>query len=253
MKDLNLYTTVEGGEVIFRQGEALPVKEPTKIDFTGEMPSVSRYLAIHGVDGKLNKPYVPLVIGEGNENYVHPEKAIITVNRAARSIELLTDCKSPYSHKITGKLELSDEIKQFNINPSGKTQTREELVKLLRFNKRFFADKAKHAEILAAYQKFNVTTSGGLKVESDNRGNKDLGYQNRVTTDLPEAFFLDIPVFKGYAPVKFMVEICLDVSAAEARFWLESPELAEVIETQAKTLIEDEIKLIGDKYVVVYQ
>lgn len=34
---------------------------------------------------------------------------------------------------------------------------------------------------------------------------------------------------------------------------LESPELAEVIDTQAKTLIDAEIKLIGDKYVVVYQ
>lgn len=246
MKDPNLYVETDKGEVVFRQGEAMPVKEPTKVDFTGELPSVSRYLAIHGVEGTLTDK-------ETNENYVHPEKAIITVNRAARSIEVVTDCKSPYSHKITGKLELSDEIKQFNINPAGETQTREQLVKLLRFNKRFFADKEKHAEILAAYQKFNVTTQGGLKVESDNRGNKDLGYQNKVTTTLPEAFFLEIPIFKGYPPVKFMVEICLDVSAAEARFWLESPELAEVVETQAKSLIEDEIKLIGDKYVVVYQ
>lgn len=246
MKDLNLYTTIEGGEVVFRQGDALPLKEPTKVDFTGELPSVSRYMAMHGYSGNLADR-------EQNENFVHPEKAIITVNRTARSIKLVTDCKSAYSHTITGQLELSDEIKQFKINPAGDTQTREQLVKLLRFNKRFFADKEKHAEILAAYQRFNVTTSGGLKVESDNRGNKDLGYQNKVTTALPEAFFLEIPVFKGYEPVKFMVEICLDVSAAEARFWLESPELAEVIETQAKTLIDEQIKLIGDKYVVVYQ
>lgn len=246
MKDLNLYVETDKGEVVFRQGEAMPVKEPTKVDFTGELPSVSRYLAIHGADGSLNDK-------DGNENYVHPEKAIITVNRQGRSIKLVTDCKSAYSHTITGQLELSDEIKQFKINPAGDTQTREQLVKLLRFNKRFFADKEKHAEILTAYQKFNVTTQGGLKVESDNRGNKDLGYQARVTTELPEAFFLEIPIFKGYAPVKFLVEICLDVSAAEARFWLESPELAEVIEIQAKNLIEDELKLIGDKYVVVFQ
>lgn len=247
MKDLHLdvYPT-KGGELIVRQGDALPLKEPTKVDFTGELPSVSRYLAIHGWSGALTDR-------DTNENFVHPEKAIITVNRQARSIKLVTDCKSAYSHTIIGQLALSDEIKQFNINPEGKTQTREELVKLLRFNKRFFADKGKHAEILAAYQKFNVTTTGGLKVETDNRGNKDLGYQSKVTTELPDAFFLEIPIFKGYAPVKFMVEICLDVSAAEARFWLESPELAEVVETQAKALIEDELKLIGDKYVVVFQ
>lgn len=247
MKDLHIdvYPN-ENGELIVRQGEALPLKEPTYINFTGELPSVNNYLAKHGVDGDIKDP-------DNNVNHVKRETAIIYVNRQEKSITLVTDCRSPYSHSIAGKLELSEELKKFAINPSGTTQTREDLVKLLRFNKRFFSDKAKHAEILSAYQKFNVTTTGGLKVESDNRGNKDLGYNARVTTELPQSFFLEIPVFKGYPAAKFLVEICLDVSDASARFWLESPELEELIEVRAKELLDAEIKQFEKQYTVVYK
>jgi hypothetical protein len=69
---------------------------------------------------------------------------------------------------------------------------------------------------------------------------------------VPELISLTLPVFKGYPAVKFAVEICLDVTDSDAHFWLESVELADLMEKQRDELMQTEIdKMTG--YVVMYR
>ncbi|HNH23051.1 MAG TPA: hypothetical protein PLY26_12930, partial [Ferruginibacter sp.] len=129
----------------------------------------------------------------------------------------------------------------FFINKN-KTFTKEELVKLIKFNKLFFDDKEKHAEMLLAFQKVSSTVNISANDSSDDRGNKERAYVKNVTSNAPTEFILNIPVFKGFPAVRFRVEVCLDVTEGSARFWFESVELHELTQKQTDEIFEEQLK-----------
>ncbi|HUS00599.1 MAG TPA: hypothetical protein VMY77_02670, partial [Chitinophagaceae bacterium] len=51
-----------------------------------------------------------------------------------------------------------------------------------------------------------------------------------------------IPIFKGFDPVRFRVEVCLDVTEGSARFWFESVELHEIMIKQVDEIFDEELK-----------
>lgn len=226
----NLHLKLEnltGNELIIREGQALPAKEPIKVVMSGDIKTVSTYLA-----GRL---------AVTNSQKADKSTAIIIVDPKEMTIHLKLDPVNPYGGEITAKLELSDELMVFNIN-TAKMFTREELVKLLRFNKIWFADPDKHDVLLKSYQAFTAKTASELSAENDTRGNRSNNFSKTVKTDLPEEFTLRIPIFKGQEKKTFRVEICLDVTDGGARFWFESVELHATIEIEKERIFDEELK-----------
>lgn len=226
---------IEGNELVIRQGDALPAKEPVKLVVAGDIKTVSTFLK-----GRLEV---------GNSQKADPANALIVVDAKEMTIQLLLDPVSPYGGSITAKLELSDELKQFGIN-SGKMLNREEVIKLIKFNKLWFADADKHDTLLKAYQIFAAKTAAELAADNDNRGNKSASFKKTVQTDLPQEFILNIPIFKGQDRKKFRVEICLDISDNSVKFWFESVELHETIESEKERIFTEELKN-GDGFVII--
>lgn len=226
MKDINV--TVKGEFLTILEGKALEQKAPEKIKFSGDIKTMSNFLSIRKE------------IGSGFQA-IDLSKAVVIVDKKEMTIRLFTDPENHYGAEITGKLEMADEIIPFYINQN-KTFTKEELVKLIKFNKLFFDDPTRHAEMLLAFQKISSTVNIRANDSADDRGNKERAFVKEVTTNAPTEFILNIPIFKGFDSVRFRVEVCLDVTEGSARFWFESIELHELIQTMTDVIFNEELK-----------
>lgn len=221
-----------GNEITIREGEALPAKEPVKIQFSGDISTVRNYLNIRN-----------------SQDEIDIKKAVVVSDKLNRTIKLFLDPANAYGGEITGSLELSDEIKPFAINQS-KTFNREELVKLLRFNKIWFSDADKYDTLLKQLMAFQANANMSVADAKDQRGNRSNAFNKTVNTDLPTDFILTIPIFKGKEPVTFRVELCYDVTEGSVKFWLESVELHEVIQRQVNDIFSIELKA-AEGFVIV--
>ena len=226
----NLHLKVEGPAESFTllQGKALEQKAPVKIVISGDIKTVSNFLSVRKDSGT-------------GFQTIDKSKAVLLVDKKALSIQLNLDPENVYGAEITANLEESDEVKPFFINKN-KTFTKEELVKLIKFNKLYFDDADKHAAMLLAFQKVSSTVNIQANDSSDIRGNKERGFIKEVTTNAPTEFILYIPIFKGFPAIRFRVEVGVDVTEGSARFWFESTELHELIQSQIDEIFSEELK-----------
>lgn len=228
--EVNLMGGQPGGQVLtILEGKANTPREPEKLTLTGDIRSVSTFI-------KNRKS-----IGH-QQQIVLSDNTIVTTNKDAGIINLLTDPNNFYGTSVTGKLELSEALKAFRINEKG-TMSQKDVVDILKFNKVHFRDRGQQEAMLRAYQAFTYKTQTDGKNESDARGNKANSIAKTVETNLPADFVLKIPIFKGEAVKEFRVEICLDLTDGSARFWFESVELHELIEIEKEIIFQRELQL----------
>lgn len=219
-----------GNELSILQGKALEQKEPKIVHIEGDIKSISSFL-------KLRKGLEV----EDNRQAIRLEKSVVIVNKQGLSMRLYIDPEEHYGASVTGRLEISDELKEFAINTTT-TFSQNELVKKIRFNRMAFANTDKHAALLAAYQSFKASSHVEVESSKDNRGNKVQNFDRKITTGLSEEFILNIPIFKGQEKKTFRVEICLDVTDGSVRFWFESVELHELMQIETDRIFGEELK-----------
>lgn len=226
-----LVISPKGDTINILEGKALEPKHPERLRITGQIESVNAYLnARRGT----SQP-------EGALQYINKDLAVITMDEALMTITLDVDPNHPFGTEVVGKLEFNPDLLVWFINKD-KQFTREQLITLLKFNRRFFADASQHRIMLDAYQKLNLTGQTNVKNESDSRGNKDSAFKKTIdSSTIPTEFSLLIPVFKGQPAKKFRVEVCLDATDASVRFWFESVELIEIIETDKKEIFNNQV------------
>lgn len=243
MQSLNLKVE-NGNDITFREGKALELKPPVKIEISGDIKTVSSF--IEKRKGKA-MPTQNLGLQE-----INPDRAVVTVDKTALEITLELDPENVYGTEVTAKLELEPELLKFKIE-TGEKLTQQQLIKLLKYGKRWFADQAAHEALLLAYMKLDVKVTADLKNDAtDGRGNRANSFEKKVTSNIPEDFILSMPIFKGQDYKKFRVEICLDSTDGSTRFWLESVELMELIQLESETILKKELESCSD-YVVIWK
>lgn len=244
MQKLELAVNNESGAPItILEGKALEQKPPVKIEISGDIKSVSSF---------INKRKTSAIAGISGAQYIEPTRAVVTVDKADLSILLELDPENYYGTEVTGKLEMEPELLKFGIE-SGRKFSQQELIKLLKYGKRWFADPAAHETLLLAYMKLDVKVTADLtNAAPDGRGNRSNTFEKKIVSNVPEDFILLIPIFKGQEPKKFRVEICLDSTDGSTKFWLESVELAELIQIEADTILRKELEACSD-YVVIWK
>lgn len=238
MKEIKLnIEKIEGNELIVREGQAAPIIAPEKVHIGGDINTISAY---------INKRKQT---GNAGLQSINPERVIVRVDKKEMSIRVDFDPEDKCGTLIEGRLYESEDIKQFFINKQ-KTFTKEEIVKLIKFSRLHFDDHDKHAEVLRAYQSFTAKANTDIKQEADTRGNKISNYAKYVETNIPTEFILNVPIFKGQPKERFRVEICIDVTDGGARFWFESVELNEIIQTRIDEIFSEQLKCCQE-YVIV--
>lgn len=227
--DLHVKAEPASGTLTILEGKTLEPKHPQKIKLSGNILSIGAFLAARTGQNK----------GLGKQ-LVDKSTAIVVVDRAKMTIDLFLDPQDCFGAEVHGALEFTPELQQWHINGT-KTFTREELVKLIRFNGLNFPSKDAHQELLEAYMKLDVSTSGSLNAGGDQRGNKAVSFVKYVSSNVPMEFILEVPIFKGFDPEQFRVEICMDATDASVRFWFESIELKELIEVKKDVIFNEEL------------
>lgn len=231
---------VNGEPITILEGKALEEKAPVKIQIGGDIKTVSAFIAKR----KLTD--------DAGLQAINDDRAIVIVNKEELSICLYLDPEDFYGTEIKAKLEMEPELLKSGIE-TGRKFSQQELIKLLKYGKRWFADSAAHEALLLAYMKLDVRVSADLTNNApDGRGNRSNSFEKKVTSNVPEDFILLIPIFKGQEPKKFRVEICLDSTDGSTKFWLESVELAELIQIESETILRKELESCSD-YVVIWK
>ena len=103
-------------EVIMREGEALPLHEPVKVEISGVLDSPARWLE--------KRPELQQITN----------KCHVRVDREMLLIVLQINENAYYGTKIKGTLSLTDAFKKFHIN-DGHSFTLVELAKLFKMNR----------------------------------------------------------------------------------------------------------------------
>lgn len=228
--DQKLNIQLPEGTEEFRLGQALDLKHPTKIEIKGNFQAVGSF-----VDHRLS------VNAEGLQE-IDTTKAVITCDKDNLSIYLQADPNNFFGTEVIGQAKFTKELEQFGIN-TNITFKREELIKLIKFNRQLFPNKELHSDLLKAYQAFTAKSTKDLSIESDTRGNKSAAYRKQVDTNIPTHFALEVPIFKGEPSESFPVEICIEDTDGGTLFWFESPELAELIEERKQQMFDRELDL----------
>lgn len=212
-----------------RAAEPLPLKEPKIISISGDIHSVANFIK----DRKT---------GYGSQE-IDMNKAIVIVDKSAKTIVLQLDPENYYGATITAKLELSDELKQFGINTSSR-YNRKSLLDLLRFNRLFFEDKNQHALVIGGLYKLRIKSEQEIQQEKDNQGNKRTLHDVKTVDDggMVREFILTIPLFKGFAVERITVEICYEVLNGDVSFWLESVGLKEATDAAIDGIFSKELE-----------
>lgn len=231
----------ESKTLIIREGQALPLHNPESIRLSGNIESITNFLA-RRYNGEK---------GKGLQE-VDKEKAVVIVNDKLMKIELFLDPENHFNTQVTAALELTEELKAFQIN-IGKQWTREELVKHIRLNRRFFPDPIKHEELLFAWMKLNLSINSELKNESDNRGNKEQYFKKKINSEgIPTEFTLRMPIFRGQEERDFKVQIFLEATDASVRFEFESVDLIELVDRDMKELFQEQLEYCQD-FVIIHK
>ncbi len=232
METLELKIENTNGEFIIREGKAqepLPLREPKIINISGDIHSVSNFIAARQT-------------GHSSQE-IDKNKAVVLVDKTAKTIVLQLDPENYYGATITAKLELSEELKQFGINTSNR-YNRKSLLDLLRFNRLFFEDKQQHAQVIAGLYKLRIKSEQEIQQEKDNQGNKRTLHDVKTVDDggMVREFILTIPLFKGFTAERITVEICYEVLNGDVSFWLESVGLKEATDAAIDGIFSKELE-----------
>lgn len=164
--------------------------------------------------------------------------------------------KFPYRSTVTGKVELTDEFKALHINEENVAWSPAKLAKFFRLNHHLFADKEEAAKVIYALKNVKAKIVGDYEKQSELHGKiSKVEYMSQeVTHNLPEAFTLDLQMYKGEGKRKYTIEIDADVIDGEIAVMLVSPtvkqEVTEQSAEQTRNIVERIEKLCQDLAIV---
>ena len=238
MEKMELQVKHDGGEIVIREGKAPevpPQREPQRINLDGDIHCVREFLCKRELTTESG--IIPRC------QLADPAVSVLVSDKGARTIVLYTDPNNYYGTVITGRLLTAKEIEPFKIN-SEHVFSKADLLKVLKFNRILFDDRSLHEKLCNGLAALRIRTESELKQESDNRGNKAAGYEQRITDDrgLPKSFTLFAPIFKGEPAQKFSVDLCYDIQGASLVFWLESADLEELRTHVTNQIFESELE-----------
>ena len=208
-------------ELIIREGQALPLAEPTPVVFSGLL-------------------HAPRMFFESRRALLKKTDCHLIVDNHEGSIVFCVDEKSKYKDTIKGKLSGSKIIEEFTINKE-EMYTDKELAKLFKMNAYYFADNAVHAQILKSLLLFTAKVDKEIENNKDPKGNYKKLIEATVVHNVPDKFIMKAPLFEGYPPVEFTVFICSEASTNSVEFYLESPDLYRMQEENKRALIKEEL------------
>lgn len=210
------------GTVTIREGKAIELKEPVKVNISGTIDAPARWL-------------------EARHDCLTEKTCHVLVDREAMTVSLRCNENDHYGSSVTGSLQLSQEYKRFGIN-SGQYVTNFELAELIKMNRSYFENKTTAMKLVTELQNFKARVNKEIEQSDNNRGDRRMLLNQAVQHNLPEAFNLLLPIFKGIAEQTIQVEVY--VNPADLTCTLVSPEANDIVVSSRDSLIDSVIDRI---------
>ena len=228
----NIIPTSDTGELIIRNGEALKLEPPLSVVLQGTITAPGDFAAKRRVQ---IPPLETHVIADYTDRYIH-----------LRVLE-----RDKYGYSVEGRLDLHPELKLLSINRNS-LYTSRGLYDQLKFKGAYFKNKEQHLALLTRLREFDAQVSQEFVNSTDFKGASALSRVTNIKTNLALEFTLAIPIFTGFGPKEFDVEICVDLKDGGVVFWLESVQLHEMITFETEVIFERELKRLSD-YIIIKQ
>jgi hypothetical protein len=229
----NLAEGVEKAEIIIRQVDSvneLPELAPIKMDISGTIGAPVEFLR-----RRLSE------YGQVNQKRCH-----VYVSRENMVIELTINENDPYAcGKIKGALETSPVFNKFGIN-AGKDWEPNELGQFLKMNRAFFADRAENMKLVTDLKNFQAKINVTMQRQKSESGDFNESYAGAVTSNVPGAFKLKMPLFKGRPSEEIEVEVYANINGRNVLLQLYSPGTCQALEDIRDAVIDEEIAIIRE-------
>jgi hypothetical protein len=221
------------GELIIREVakvNELEVKAPVKLDITGTLNSVVEFLKRRN----------------DQKDQINQKRCHILVDREEISIELIFNENDEYNKgTIKGTMLLNAKFEEFGIN-SGKVWTPTGLGLFFKMNRAFFISKEENMKLVNELMNFTATVNNSIEKAAKESGDRTDKFVQTVNSNLPGAFNLKIPIFKGLQAETLEVETFASVNGREISFTLISPAANQTMEELRDESIDWEIDTIRD-------
>lgn len=155
-------------------------------------------------------------------------------------IKLAYDARERNPDVIEGCLKLHPDLEKFSIN-SGKTYGTFELADFIKMNRHYFENKDYAMKLVSGLKEFEGKVNRDVELKGDDRGNRRALIHQVVESNIPESFFLELPVFVGQEKKRLQVEINI-TAAFECS--LISPDLKEFIDVFSKEILDEQLTKI---------
>jgi len=208
----------------------LPVLEPLKLQLKGVITCVTEFLS-----QRKDQP-----------DQINEKRCHILVNREDISIKLVfNENDNRNTGFVEGVLQPHPSFVAFGINDSTKWSPAD-LGMFFKMNRAFFPDKAINMQLVHDLLHFNATVNQTLERLTKETGDRTDVFKQTVDSNIPKAFTLKIPVFKGTDPETLEVETFAQVNGRDVAFVLLSPAANQLMEDIRDTIIDKEIVKIRE-------
>ena len=228
---INFADGVQVAEVVIREVNSvneLPVKAPVKTSISGTIAAVEEF---------INKR-------RDQQEQINQKRCYILVDREAMTMTLHFNENDEYNRgTVTGKLVQHPKFVEFGIN-SGKEWEPNELGQFIKMNRAYFIDKAGSMKLVSDLKNFNANVSSKAEKQRAESGDFKDNYSGIVTSNLPESFKLNIPLFKGNQPEEIEVEFYASINGRVVSLQLFSPGASQAMDEVRDTIIDDQIMAI---------
>lgn len=218
-------------ELTMREGAAMKLldpKPPVKIDLAGVIGVPVEFLSKR--------------VSEADQ--INPKRCHVLVDREKVSITLITAENDEYeTGKVVGKLSQHPKFAEFGIN-SGKGWEPNELGQFFKMNRAFFPDKAANMKLVTDLKNFEANVATKIERQKSEKGDFKDNYSGVVMSNLPEAFTVQLPIFKGMPAETIEVEFYASVNGREVTLQLISPGACQLLEDLRNRVIDEQIERI---------
>jgi hypothetical protein len=190
----------------------------------------------YSFNGDIHAPFEFLEKSKMHEEEGRNSLVEITESEDNLHINLLIGYDESFNIQIGGSLVSFPALENFGINKH-KVFGPKALADLVKGNRAYFETHEANAALVTQLRSLSIQASSKIEQSSDDRGNKRMLSDKQITGNIPEAFIMNIPVFKSTDPVRFKVDVCCDVRENIIEVWLESAELREHLQSSIRAYI----------------
>lgn len=195
----------------------------------------------------------PSAFVEGRKTDFDKSKRHCLISKSKGIITLVLNEQSVTNkYTIVGKIQVSEKFKALGINDDAKQYSPEELASRLKLLRSMFVSNLEHSRICALLRNLKAKINSDIEKLDDRKGNVVNSFKQTVESNMPDAIKLKLPLLEGEEPIEIDVNVILSTNGnSEVKCSLESIDAADLIESQFKERVDQEVEKLKDFVTII--